>query len=67
MLIFNDKIMILVFNFFQKLQRVGSGVLKFARKTKRDLPLKTSPASTVHVHVSFYISFMTGVYYNSNI
>ncbi|XP_041362357.1 WD repeat and FYVE domain-containing protein 3-like isoform X2 [Gigantopelta aegis] len=46
----HDKLQTQIQSVSGKLQRVGSGVLKFARKTKRDLPLKTSPASTVHVH-----------------
>jgi hypothetical protein len=36
----------------QKLQRMGSGVLRLAsRKTKRDLPIKASPVTNVHMSV----------------
>ncbi|XP_048248442.1 WD repeat and FYVE domain-containing protein 3-like isoform X1 [Haliotis rufescens] len=44
-----------------KLQRVGSGVLRLAsRRTKRELPLKSSPASNVHIH-DFYMWTSTHV------
>ena len=47
--------LMLLFYFYQKLQKVGSGVtgvLRLAsRRTKRDAPLKTSPVSNIHINV----------------
>jgi len=42
----------------QTIQMVGSKMLSLARgKSKRELPLKTSPSTAIHPHVSHLLTF----------